>query len=172
MVGFWVLGKRALEFRFAIGSTYAPAGVLEFRARLDVFALLRAGALVEGAITNWRFDSGPLLRLTFHAPNLTVEHGSQRQQVAVSWYSPYSPIIRPHLHCRTCHEPAIRALRSRRDLHMRTTRLCLPSHQPADAAANPDCAAAEIARRGSRPIDSYRSQTRAEGGLRLGRASL
>src|SRR5262245_56638829 len=40
--------------------------------------------------------------LTFHAPNLTVEHGSQRQQVAVSWYSPYSPIIRPHLHCPTC----------------------------------------------------------------------
>src|SRR5215469_12928439 len=32
---------------------------------------------------------------------------------------------------------------------MRTTRLCLPSHQPAHAAANPDCAAAEKARRGS-----------------------
>jgi hypothetical protein len=76
--------------------------VLEFRARVDVFALLRAGALVEDAITNWRFDTGLLLRLTFHAPNLTVEHGSQRQQVGVSWYSPYQSIVRPHLHCPAC----------------------------------------------------------------------
>jgi hypothetical protein len=76
--------------------------VLEFRARLDVFALLRAGMLVEGAITNWRFDNGLLLRLEFRAPHLTVEHGFQRQQVAVSWYSPYPSIIRPHLHCPTC----------------------------------------------------------------------
>jgi hypothetical protein len=49
-----------------------------------VFALLRAGALTEGTSSHWRFDNGLLLRLTFHAPNLTVEHGSQRQQVAVS----------------------------------------------------------------------------------------
>jgi hypothetical protein len=52
--------------------------VLEFRERLDGFVRLRAGALVEGAITDWRFDNGLLLRLTFHAPNLTVEHGSRR----------------------------------------------------------------------------------------------
>jgi hypothetical protein len=82
-------------------ATYAADRVLEFKERLDGFALLRAGALTEGAITNWRFDSSLLLRLTFHAPNLTVEHGSQRQQVVVSWYSPYPPIIRPHLHCPT-----------------------------------------------------------------------
>jgi hypothetical protein len=37
--------------------------------------------LTEGTISNWRFDKSLLLRLTFHAPNLTVEHGSQRQQV-------------------------------------------------------------------------------------------
>lgn len=82
--------------------THAPDSVLEFRARLGVFALLRAGALVGGAITRWGFDSGLLLRLTFHPPNLIVEHGSQRQQVAVSWYSPCPPIVRPHLHCPTC----------------------------------------------------------------------
>jgi hypothetical protein len=76
--------------------------VLEFRARLDVFSLLLAGALTVGTISNWRFDNGLLLRLTFHAPNLTVEQGSQRQQVAVSWCSPYPPIVRPHLHCPTC----------------------------------------------------------------------
>src|SRR5262249_58858274 len=76
--------------------------VLEFKERLDGFALLRAGALTEGTITHWRFDNGLLLRLRFHAPNLIVEHGSQRQQVAVSWYSPYPPIVRPHLHCPTC----------------------------------------------------------------------
>ena len=40
--------------------------MLEFKERLDVFALLRAGTLVEGAITNWRCDSGLLVRLTFH----------------------------------------------------------------------------------------------------------
>jgi hypothetical protein len=28
------------------------------RARLDVFALLRAGALTEGTISNWRFNNG------------------------------------------------------------------------------------------------------------------
>lgn len=67
-----------------------------------MFALLRAGALTEGTSSNWRFDNGLLLRLTFHAPNLTVEHGSERQVVAVSWYSPYPPIVRPHLHCPTC----------------------------------------------------------------------
>jgi hypothetical protein len=82
--------------------TYAPDRVLDFRARLDVFVLLRAGALVENAITNWRFESGLLLRLAFHPPNLIVEQGSQRQQVAVSWYSPCPPIVRPHLHCPTC----------------------------------------------------------------------
>jgi hypothetical protein len=82
--------------------TYAADRVLEFKERLDGFALLRAGALTEGTITHWRFDNGLLLRLRFHAPNLIVEHGSQRQQVAVSWYSPYPPIVRPHLHCPTC----------------------------------------------------------------------
>jgi hypothetical protein len=82
--------------------TYAADRVLEFKERLDGFALLRAGALTEGTITNWRFDNGLVLRLTFHAPNLTIEHGLQRQQVAVSWYSPCPPIIRPHLHCPTC----------------------------------------------------------------------
>jgi hypothetical protein len=61
-------------------ATHAADRVLEFRARLDVFALLRAGALVEGTVSNWRFDNSMLLHLTFHAPNLTVEHGSQRQQ--------------------------------------------------------------------------------------------
>jgi hypothetical protein len=58
--------------------------VLESKERLNVFALLRAGALTEGPISNWRFDNGLLLRLIFEAPNLTVERGSQRQQVAVS----------------------------------------------------------------------------------------
>jgi hypothetical protein len=82
--------------------TYAADRVLEFKERLDGFALLRAGALTEGTITHWRFDNGLLLRPRFHAPNLIVEHGSQRQQVAVSWYSPYPPIVRPHLHCPTC----------------------------------------------------------------------
>jgi hypothetical protein len=53
--------------------------VLEFKVRLDVFTLLQAGAPVEGAITNLRFDNGLTLRLTFCAPNLTVEHRSQRQ---------------------------------------------------------------------------------------------
>jgi hypothetical protein len=33
-----------------------------------------------------------LLRLTFHPPNLIVEHGSQQQQVAVSWFAPPSTI--------------------------------------------------------------------------------
>ena len=93
--------QRCRTARLASGG-YAPDRVLEFRARLDVFALLRAGALVGGAITRWGFDSGLLLRLTFHPPNLIVEHGSQRQQVAVSWYSPCPPIVRPHLHCPTC----------------------------------------------------------------------
>lgn len=37
----------------------------------------------------------------FCAPNLTVEYEATQQQVAVSWYSPYPPIIRPHLHCPT-----------------------------------------------------------------------
>jgi phage terminase large subunit-like protein len=36
----------------------------------------------------WRFDSGLLLRLTFRAPNLTVEHGSRQEQLAVR-YSPF-----------------------------------------------------------------------------------
>jgi hypothetical protein len=40
--------------------------------------------LTEGTSSHWRFDNGLLLRLPFHAPNLTVEHGSQRQQVAAS----------------------------------------------------------------------------------------
>jgi hypothetical protein len=53
--------------------------VLEFRARLEVFALLRAGALTKGATSNWRFENGLLLRLAFRPPNLTVEHVSQRQ---------------------------------------------------------------------------------------------
>jgi hypothetical protein len=42
--------------------------LIDFEERLDVFTLLRAGALVEGAITNWRFDKVLLLRLTFCAP--------------------------------------------------------------------------------------------------------
>ncbi|HEY2528220.1 MAG TPA: hypothetical protein VGJ20_09785 [Xanthobacteraceae bacterium] len=58
--------------------------------------------MTEGTTSNWRFDNGLSLRLTFHAPNLTVERGSQRQQVLVSWCSPYPPIIRPHFHCPTC----------------------------------------------------------------------
>jgi hypothetical protein len=61
------------------GATYSPDRVLEFKVRLDVFTRLQAGAPVEGAITNLRFDNGLTLRLTFCAPNLTVEHRSQRQ---------------------------------------------------------------------------------------------
>jgi hypothetical protein len=48
--------------------------VLEFRARLDVFALLRAGALIEGTISNWRFGN---YCLTFHA---SVPGSSFRQR--------------------------------------------------------------------------------------------
>jgi hypothetical protein len=75
--GFSARARRTWLRRAA---THAADRVLEFRARLDVFALLRAGALIEGTVSNWRFDNGLLLRLTFQAPNLTVEHGSQRQQ--------------------------------------------------------------------------------------------
>src|SRR5262249_48214347 len=68
----------------------------------DGCVLWRGGALTEGTIPHGRFNNGLLLRRRFHAPNLIVEQGSQRQQVVVSWYSPYPPIIRPHLHCPTC----------------------------------------------------------------------
>jgi hypothetical protein len=36
----------------------APGARICSKARLDVFALLRAGALTEGTISNWRFDNG------------------------------------------------------------------------------------------------------------------
>jgi hypothetical protein len=45
------------------GSTYAADRVLESKERPGEFALLRAGALTEGTISNWRFDNGLLLRL-------------------------------------------------------------------------------------------------------------
>jgi hypothetical protein len=84
--------------------TYPRDRVLEFRERLDVFTLLRGGALAEGAVSDWCFESGLVLRLTFRDPYLIVEHGSHQQQVTVSWYSPFPSIVRPHLHCPTCNE--------------------------------------------------------------------
>jgi hypothetical protein len=90
-------------------TTHAVDRVLEFKARLDVFALMRAGALTESTINNWHFDNGLLLRLTFHAPNL-AEHESQPQKVVVSWYGPYPPIIRTHLYCPTCDQGLLQAL--------------------------------------------------------------
>jgi hypothetical protein len=66
-----------------------------------VFGLLRAGALVEGAITNWRFDNGLLLRLTFHAPNSTVEQshiGNKSLSVGTARTTDYpaAPCYRRH----------------------------------------------------------------------------
>ena len=80
---------------------FASDLLVENNPRLNVFALLRSGALTDGVVTRLKWGE-KTCQLTAQRTGILLDDGEQQQRIAIIWHSPLPWIGKPAFVCPAC----------------------------------------------------------------------
>jgi len=80
---------------------FASDLLVENNPRLNVFALLRSGALTDGVVTRLKWGE-KACQLTPQRTGILLDDGEQQQRIAIVWHSPLPWIGKPAFVCPAC----------------------------------------------------------------------
>src|SRR5215471_21677384 len=80
---------------------FASDLLVENNPRLNVFALLRSGALTDGVVTRLKWGE-KTCQLAAQRTGILLDDGEQQQRVAIVWHSPLPWIGKPAFICPVC----------------------------------------------------------------------
>ena len=80
---------------------FASDLLVENNPRLNVFALLRSGALTDRVVTRLKWGE-KTCQLTAQRTGILLDDGEQQQRIAIVWHSPLPWIGKPAFVCPVC----------------------------------------------------------------------